>query len=193
MHTRLIVRAALVAALATGLASQAQTDVYRWVDKDGKVHFSDGPPPQDARSVTQKRMGGGPETSQLPYATQVAMKRHPVALYVSKDCGALCDGGRALLSQRGIPFREHNAQASPAEAEALRKVAGNLEVPFLTIGEEKLRGFDAERWNAALDSAGYPRTRVPGQQPTQAEAAAAPAAPAGPDAAPPANGTAPTR
>jgi hypothetical protein len=45
MQSRLIAGALLLAALA----AHAQTNVYRWVDKEGKVHFSDTPPP-DTRS-----------------------------------------------------------------------------------------------------------------------------------------------
>lgn len=39
-----VVRAMLVALLFSGLQAQAQSTVYRWVDKDGKVRYSDTPP-----------------------------------------------------------------------------------------------------------------------------------------------------
>lgn len=174
MATRHIAGAVLAAALAAGLAAQAQTNVYRWTDKDGKVHFSDTPPPEEAKSVSQKRMGGGyVDQSQLPYATQIAVKRNPVTLYVGTQCGDPCASGRELLASRGVPFSEHNAQASAAENEALRKASGGLEVPFLLVGETKLKGYDAGSWNAALDAAGYPRTRLPGQPPATAASPAA--------------------
>ena len=153
----------VVAALATATAN-AQSTVYRWVDKNGKVQFTDTPPPADAKSVTEKRMGGGyVEDSQLPYATQIAAKRNPVTLYTSSDCGDLCAQGRDLLSKRGVPFAEKNAQASQADQEALMKIAGSLSVPYLVVGEANVRGFDEGSWHAALDRAGYARTRLPGQ------------------------------
>ena len=159
---RTIVVAALAACAIT--AAEAQTNVYRWVDKDGKVQFSDTPPPKDAKSVTQKSMGGGGnDLSQLPYATQVAMKKSPVTLFMSGDCGEPCEQGRALLAQRGTPYTQRNAQANPADAEALKKAAGQLQVPVLLVGDNVLRGYSEESWNGALDAAGYPRTRLPGQ------------------------------
>jgi glutaredoxin len=162
----------VLAALAAGLA-QAQSTVYRWVDKDGKVQFTDAPPPADAKSVTEKRMGGGgsDEGAQVPFATQIATKRNPVTLYTSNDCGDLCAQGRALLSKRGVPYAEKNAQTSQADQEALQKIAGSLSVPFLVIGESNVRGFDEGSWNAALDRAGYARTRLPGQAGPRADAA----------------------
>ena len=51
--------AAFAAALAWALGTQAQSTVYQWTDSQGKVHFSDTPPTEQARNVTQKRVGGG--------------------------------------------------------------------------------------------------------------------------------------
>jgi glutaredoxin len=178
MQSRLIAGAVLAAALVAAFAARSDTNVYRWVDQNGKVHFSDTPPPEEAKSVSQKRMGGGyVEESNLPYATQVAMKRNPVTLYTANDCGDPCGRGRDLLSNRGVPFTEHDARASNADMEALRKAAGGLEVPFLMVGENKIRGYDADVWNSALDSAGYPRTRLPSQSAAQPPAAAPKATP----------------
>ena len=91
MQRRFLPSALAIALACASLAPQAQTTVYRWIDKDGKVQFTDTPPPKDATNATEKRMGGGyVEDSQLPYATQMAAKRHPVTLYPSSDCGDLC-------------------------------------------------------------------------------------------------------
>ena len=141
MHSRLIAGAIALTALAALSTATAQTNVYRWVDKDGKVHFSDTPPPEEAKSVSQKRMGGGyTEEAQLPYATQMAMKRNPVTLYTATGCGTPCDRGRDLLSNRGVPFSEKNAVGSQADRDAFVKLAGSAEVPLLMVGENKLRG-----------------------------------------------------
>ena len=167
---RIPVLLCIAAALAAS-AAQAQTTLYKWVDKDGKTQYTEFPPPRDAKSVTEKSYrGGGPSTEeQVPYATRVATQRNPVTLYVSNECGDLCSNGRALLSKRGVPFAERNAQADQAAQDALMKAAGALSVPHLVIGEANVSGFDESAWNAALDRAGYARTRLPGQPGPQAE------------------------
>lgn len=174
------VLACIVAALvAVPAGLHAQQTIYRWVDKDGKVVFSDTPPPKEITSSTQKRAGGGyTDSVQLPYATQLAMQRNPVTLYASGVCGALCDQGRALLSRRGVPFGERDASADPAAAEAVEKAVGSLVVPVLIVGEIKLRGFDEGTWQAALDTAGYPRTALPNQPNPRATPPAPPRKPA---------------
>jgi glutaredoxin len=166
MQSGIIVRALVIAAFFACADSQAQTNVYRWTDKDGKVHFSDTPPPADAQSASQKRLGGGyVEQENLPYATQLAARRNPVSLFTGADCGEPCNKGRELLTTRGIPFTERDAQGNQADAEALKKLVGGLEVPTLVIGESKIKGFETDQWQTALDGAGYPRTRLPGQAP----------------------------
>jgi glutaredoxin len=156
--------AVAIAACLVACAAQAQSSVYRWVDKDGKVHFSSEPPPADAANVTEKRMGGGGVAEgQLPYATQQAMKSHPVTLYVSNKCGDYCSEGRALLTKRGIPYTERNAESSPEDAAKLKELIGALQVPVLVVGTNPLKGFAEGTWNSALDTAGYPRTKLPGQ------------------------------
>jgi glutaredoxin len=184
MQSRIIVHALAITALVSCLDTQAQTNVYRWTDKDGNVHFSDTPPPLDAKSSSQKRLGGGyVEQENLPYATQVAMKRNPVSLFIGSDCGDPCNQGRELLSKRGIPFTERDAQGNAADAEALKKLVGAIDVPTLVIGESKIKGFESEQWQSALDGAGYPRTRLPGQAPAaRAPAKAAPETAKAPDA-----------
>jgi glutaredoxin len=177
MHPRLIAAAALAAALAATTVAHAATNVYRWVDKDGKVHFSDMPP-DDAQDVSQRRLGGGYEQEpNLPYATQMAMKGHPVTLYTARSCTDPCESARSLLSNRGIPFGERDAGASAEDLEAFKKLSGgSAEVPLLVVGDAKLKGYDEASWNAALDSAGYPRTRLPGQPATTGAAQPAPPA-----------------
>jgi glutaredoxin len=155
---------ALCALLGAASCANAQTNVYRWVDKDGKVQFSDSPPPADAKDATQKRFGGGDtDDTSLPYATQIAKRRNPVILYVSADCGDACVKGRDLLERRGVPYSERDVQASAADQEALKALVGALYVPTLVVGEAKTKGFEEDSWQSALDGAGYPRTRLPGQ------------------------------
>ncbi len=183
MKPSALVGAFLVGALLAPPEAGAQTNVYRWVDKDGNVHFSDSPPNEDAKNVSEKRMGGGGDDLQLPFLTRDAMRRNPVTLYTGAEC-AECDQGREVLTKRGVPFAERNA-ALPAEAEMVKKLVGSLVAPVLVIGERPIKGFNDDVWNSALDEAGYPRTRLPGQaNPLQT----APSAPPPPAAAPGAPG-----
>jgi glutaredoxin len=148
---------ALVFALTPMLAAGAQ--LYRWVDEKGNVEWRDTPPPPHAKKVEQRNVGANTiETSTLPYSVQQAVKNFPVTLWAF-DCGDPCNRARAHLQKRGVPHVERNAQKEP---DALKSITGTLEVPVLLVGSKHLKGYLESDWDAALDSAGYPRTPPPG-------------------------------
>ncbi|WP_333842486.1 glutaredoxin family protein [Pelomicrobium sp.] len=140
--------------LAAGTAAAQQT-LYRWVDREGRVHYTDTPPPAEAQRKEQKKMGGGAEATALPFAVRQAASRYPVTLYAG-DCGKACDQARRLLAERGIPYAEKDGRL-PAEQAELKKLVGAAEVPVLKVGSQVLKGFEASQWHLTLDAAGYPR------------------------------------
>lgn len=176
MKLTLIVRALALAAAVASVDAAAQSTLYRWVDKDGGVHFTDTPPPGDAKSATQKRFGSAADEQPLPFATQAAMKRNPVMLWVAPNCEP-CTQGRTLLSTRGIPFSERDVQANVETQQAFKAVSGDLNVPVLEVGANRIKGFEEGQWSAALDAAGYPKERTFGQAPTRPTIANLPSVP----------------
>jgi hypothetical protein len=154
-------------------SADAQT-MYRWVDKEGKVHYSDQPPPKEIKKVDQPRLKSSSiDTSEAPFATRKASQDFPVTLYTTADCNAECETARAFLRKRGVPFTE-KALNSPEEATTFKKLFGSdgLYIPSISVGGLKQQGFEEGTWHDLLDTAGYPRTAIPGATP------AAPSAPA---------------
>jgi Domain of unknown function (DUF4124) len=148
---------------AAALVTEASAgNLYRWVDKDGRVHYTDQPPPPEAKSAERKKLGDKGVESTVPYSLQLATKNFPVTLYTAKDCGEPCKLGAALLGKRGIPFKEKNARDPGVTEEISGLTGGKLEVPLLAVGRSVLRGFEESAWNSSLNSAGYPSTAVPG-------------------------------
>ncbi len=169
------------------LASPANSQqVFRWVDKDGKVHYGDMlPPPAEVKNVQTKKLGDSViEQDDVPFAVERAMKNNPVTLYAN-NCGDLCANARALLSKRGIRYAEKNPEADPVAGAALKQTPGGLQVPTIMIGAISIAGFDEEGWNSALTNAGYPRNNPNlRQNSTKAGPKAAPPATAATPAAP---------
>lgn len=160
--------------------TNAQADsLFRWTDKDGKVHYGDRPA-QDAIGAEQKKFAA-PNIGDdgLPYAVRKARQDFPVALYSMTDCGDPCAQARSLLNKRGIPYVEKGL-ATTEDIEAFKKLTGGNSVPALTIGKTLLRGFSAGQWDSELDIAGYPKTAPYGSRPVP-PVVAKPAAPAATD------------
>ncbi|GAB1232405.1 hypothetical protein UT4_08710 [Ferrigenium sp. UT4] len=144
--------------IACLLAASAQAgELYRSIDAQGKVHYSDRPLP-GTNEVEQLHLGQQPAPDEsLPYETRRAMQYFPVTLYVSEGCGSPCQVAREFLLQRGIPFSEKQVNTAE-EVEALRQASGSNRVPAATVGKAWLSGFLAADWNKELDLAGYPKT-----------------------------------
>nr|WP_245660657.1 glutaredoxin family protein [Polaromonas jejuensis] len=142
--------------------SQAQ-QVYRIVGPDGKVTFSDQPPPPSSNarvSATSAGSAGGPATASLPFELRQVAAKYPVTLYSGDNCGP-CGAARSLLTSRGIPFAEKTVSTNE-DAQALQRLSGDNSLPFLTIGAQQLKGFSDAEWDQFLDAAGYPKTsRLP--------------------------------
>lgn len=147
--------------LAGTLASpvlQAQ-QVYRIVGLDGKVTFSDRPPPASANGVrvgegNASTSGGAAVSAGLPFELRQVVLKYPVVLYTSDNC-APCGAGRSLLTSRGVPFSEKTVSTT-VDREALQRLSGETSLPFLTIGGQQLKGFSDAEWTQFLNAAGYP-------------------------------------
>lgn len=169
---------AVALATAAGVLHAAQ--LYQWKDDKGQAVYSDQAPPPSVKNVQQKNFQGSFIEVGEAYAWRLARDKHPVTLYAT-GCGPVCDQARQLLSARGIPFTAIDPSNSPEAQAELQKLTGRLQVPVLVVGKDKVDGFEAGQWQAALDRAGYPKEPPPGYK---AEAGA-PAKPA-PAAEPPA-------
>lgn len=184
-------------ACVAGTAAFAQ-QVYRQVDANGKVTYSDQPPSARTAQPVQGAGGGAvnslPTDTALPYELRQVAQRYPVTLYTGNECQP-CDAGRSLLSTRGVPFTEKTVQTAQ-DGEALQRQSGKTSLPQVSIGSQQLVGFQDSEWTRYLDAAGYPASsRLPAgyknapATPLVAQVKAAPpaaaAAPAPPSAPPP--------
>ncbi|MDR1274944.1 MAG: DUF4124 domain-containing protein [Candidatus Accumulibacter sp.] len=157
----------LVALFAAPRADAQST--YRWEDPStGRTVYSDHPPPQGTKNPpTVETYKEAPKKTSpqetLPYATRIAAEYYPVKLYTAASCGDACAQGRALLSERRVPFTE--IKLDELSEEDFKKTAQQLgsatpTVPLLTVGSQKTIGLNAKAWHDMLDLADYPRTGV---------------------------------
>lgn len=153
------VLALLVLIAATAATAQTQ-QVYRYIDAEGRVVYSDKPPPPNAREAQTKRVGQNMiETSALSYSAVMAQERFPVTLYTF-GCGTICDTASALLNKRGVPHTVVDVGQS-AGADKLKRLTGGLDAPALQVGDQYATGFNESRWQNLLTDAGYPKTPEP--------------------------------
>lgn len=149
----------LVAGILFTLQATLASELYRWVDKSGKVHYGDIPA-EDAEklkfSLPDTEAASGIDETKLPYEVRIARKNFPVTLYVSEQCGEPCKLSRDFLNKRHVPFDESLIK-SEEDLAKFKQISGTDNVPALSVGNVWLRGFQPEQWREELDAAGYPK------------------------------------
>lgn len=154
-------------------SSGVSAQVFKWVGPDGKTNYSDVPPPPSAQRAQKKAFAGNVvDGGDLPFSVAEVAKTSPVTLHTGAKC-APCDEGRKLLGSRGIPFTEKTVSSN---ADIATLGTGGVELPQLSVGGTKLRGFEPGAWNASLSAAGYPESNsLPKSYRNPAPQSAAPA------------------
>ncbi|GGC76351.1 glutaredoxin family protein [Undibacterium terreum] len=171
------------------LALDASAQMYKSVGPDGKVTYSDVPPPPSVKKVELKPIGGGAEisTNNFPADLAAAVSKSPVSFYTTTTC-TVCGEARNMLKAAGIPFVEKTVKTNE-DIEKLKQVSGGGMLPVLVVGSKKMAGYESGEWRTTLTSAGYPASnRLPKDY---RYPAAEPAAPPPPPAAKPAEAAAP--
>ncbi|MDP2820240.1 MAG: glutaredoxin family protein [Polaromonas sp.] len=151
---------ALIVGLNAGAATAQQ--VFRIVGPDGKVTFSDQPPPASSNAkvtaAASDNSARGAANSSLPFELRKVTGQYPVTLFTGDNCGP-CGSARSLLTTRGVPFTEKTVTTNE-DSQALQRLSGESVLPFMTIGSQQLKGFSDAEWTQFLDAAGYPKASV---------------------------------
>jgi Domain of unknown function (DUF4124) len=171
LPTHLSVSIAIALLVASGYAGAQAQQVYRYTDVDGRIVYSDKPPPPNAKDAQAKRITKNSiETSDVSFSVQQAQERFPVTLFTF-SCGVVCDTAEGTLNKRGIPHTVVDVSQGDG-AERLKKLTGGLDAPALQVGEQHALGFNEGKWQSMLTEAGYPLTPPPRTNPVGRAAAA---------------------
>ncbi len=134
------------AALAL-VAVPALADVYKWLDPQGRVHYTDRPPPPDAKLVSVEAGGGthGPHAVPAPAATPSAGQQLPPptpteAARLKKSVDADVAGARAEQCKTA---QEHYQKY--VTSRKIFREGPNKERVYLTDAEADLERVNARR------------------------------------------------
>lgn len=147
----------------------ANADIYKWVDAEGNVHFSDRPTSdKKAQQVELKSTINSYDGSSLPkYEPPSAnnkkktkknkasnLPRLPpkkVIMYSTVWCG-FCKKAKAYFKQKGVLYSERDIEKSPKAKKEYDSYGGGG-VPLILVGNkrgtQKLSGFSVARFDAA--------------------------------------------
>lgn len=140
------------------LPSVLFADMYKWIDKDGKVHYTDSPPPgQKAKKLDLKinTITGPATVSTIGSSGSTAVPAKGttnVKLYTTTWCG-YCKRAKAYLQARGTPFQEIDVETS-AQGQSEFRALGGRGVPVILVGNQRMDGYSEGTLAGMLKQAG---------------------------------------
>jgi glutaredoxin len=143
-------------ALFLYLPDATGAELFKWIDADGKVHYSDS-----ALAETKSKrlalkinsVSGPPVVSQLSTASPVGTSAsRRVRLLSTTWCG-YCKRAAAFLRARGTPFEELDVEKS-IQGKREYDVLGGRGVPIIMVGDRRMDGYDQTALAAMLRDAG---------------------------------------
>ena len=126
----------------------ANAELYKWVDENGRTHFSDTRPEQQSvEQIEVKEINSLPtvQVREWKSPTKTASgKRKKVVMYSTTWC-RVCKKAKAYFQQNKIPFKEYDVETSEKGKRDYEKLKGRG-VPIVLIGKHRMDGFSASRF-----------------------------------------------
>ena len=160
----------LVLAALISHSNCVEAQIYKWVDKNGVIHFGQAPP-QDTDGTakmesTLPTKSVGPNIDHSSVEAEKAQrteKKPPVVeeraptmnpqvaaeMYSTSWCG-YCRKAREYFQARGIPLIEYDIEVDDAAAQRKRQIDPRPGVPLVVINGQLIHGFVPAMYERAL-------------------------------------------
>lgn len=150
----------------------SSVEIYRWVDDEGVVHFSDTPllerpeeieeehpPPADSNPPDNSTAAAENQSANLrpgffdileksPQASE-APEAPSVEIYVTSWCG-YCKKAKQFFRSKGIKFAVYDIEKDERAARRMMALTSKKAVPFVVINGHGIQGYSIEAYEAAL-------------------------------------------
>ncbi len=134
-------------------------EIYKWRDKDGKLHFGNAPTTStenmeeiDAPDSIQTYSSPNVDTQQNYEQDKTKSKStgsNSVEIYTTNWCG-YCKKAISFLRSNGISYQEYDIEKSKASKARMKALGGSGGVPFAIINGNTVSGFSREKYKRAL-------------------------------------------
>lgn len=147
-----IVPAGLILTFFLGLQPLA-AEVYKWVDENGRVHFSDNKPgnkqaePVNITPIVNTYTT--PKITFLPELPELESGRaKEVVMYSASWCG-VCKTAREYFLDNRIKFKEYDIETTKKGEKDFKKLNGRG-VPIILVGRQRLNGFNVSSFKSVF-------------------------------------------
>ena len=126
----------LLIVLLTCVPTEGISEIYKWKDASGRIHFSDKKPVDSATEEIKLRINTYESVS---YGKSLFDTGNQVIMYSTEWC-AYCKKAKKYFARKGIPYTEYDIEKN-REAKARYRELGARGVPVILVGKKRMNGF----------------------------------------------------
>jgi len=129
------------------IMQSAMAEIYKWVDADGNIQFSDTAPRGRAAEEVKLEINpiSIPKVSVNPSGTATSRR---VVIYTTDWCG-YCKKAKKFMRKNKIAFTEYDIEKSARARREYQRLNGRG-VPLIVVGDRTLSGFSPASLMALL-------------------------------------------
>jgi glutaredoxin len=138
-----------VTAILFLLSGNTSSRIYKWVDENGKTHFSSRPPTHVNAETVQPKITNIYSSPKLPESSEnssLPISNKKVVMYSAVWCG-VCKTAKNYFLKHQIPFKEYDIETSDKGRRDYKKLNGNG-VPLILVGKQRMSGFSSSRFES---------------------------------------------
>ncbi|BFM18675.1 glutaredoxin domain-containing protein [Maricurvus nonylphenolicus] len=150
-----------IASILLLVCATATAEIYKWVDKNGKTHFSDKKPAHLEAEEVKLRVNSFKHVSYEvlgPEEEKPAKTRDEVVMYSTEWCG-YCKKARNYFQKNNIPFKEYDIEKS-SKAKKEYDSLGGRGVPLIKYGKKLMNGFSIEGFEKFYNNEAKKNSRI---------------------------------
>ena len=117
--------------------------IYKWVDENGKVHFTDNPPDDTQTEEVELQINTYTSVEIKPLVERLG-KKDKVVIYSTTWCHT-CDKAKHYFRKNNIPYVSYDVEKTRVGKMDFKLLRGKS-VPIIIVGNKRMNGFSVSRF-----------------------------------------------
>lgn len=126
----------------------ANGGIYKWVDEQGKVYFTDSPPDDIKTEEVELRINTYTAVEIKPLIERLG-KKDKVVMYSATWC-RMCKKAKQHFQINNIPYVSYDVEKSRIGKMDFKLLHGKS-VPVIIVGNKRMNGFNASRFDSLYE------------------------------------------
>ena len=122
----------------------ADAEIYKWIDEQGKVHFTDNPPSNKQAEEVKLKINTYSSVEIKPLVERLG-KANKVVMYSAEWCG-ICKQAKQYFRKNNIAYVSYDVEKSRT-GKIDFKLLGGKSIPVIIVGNKRMNGFNISKFD----------------------------------------------